>query len=242
VSLCFGVLDYYYGWNCAHAERYLRLAIERDSTSADAHFWLALCLGVVGRVDESLAVAREGLRLEPHSPNNRAAAAWPLIMVGRFEEATVETAAAITLGDSPFALWTHGMVLSALGRHAEAIAVHREAVELTGGRYSYYTALLAHTFAHDGDVDEARKLLAELDRRALTQYVPPYDRALVLEALGEDDAALEALERAVHERNAFLWARLHFPCWRRLAGHPRFKALTAQLARRAPVAPSVARV
>jgi TolB-like protein len=241
VALCFGVLDYYYGWNCAHAERYLRLAIERDSTNADAHFWLALCLGVVGRVEESLAVAREGVRLEPHSPNNRAAAAWPLLMVGRFEEAAAETAAAIALGDSPFALWSHGLVLSALGRHAEAIAVHREAVELTGGRYSYYTALLAHTLAHDGKVDEARKLLAGLDQRAVTHYVPPYDRALVLEALGEDDAALEALERAVHERNAFLWARLHFPCWRRLAGHPRFKALTAQLARRAPVAPAVAR-
>lgn len=240
VPLCFGVLDYYYGWNSARAEQYLRLAIARDSSSADAHFWLALCLGMVGRVDESLAVGWEGVRLEPHSPNNRAALAWPLLMAGRFAEATVETAAAIALGDSPFALWSHGAGLSALGRHTEAIAVHRQAVELTGGRYSHYTALLAHAYGHSGNVDEARRLLRELDERAATQYVPPYDRALVLEAVGEDDAALDALERALHERNTFLWARLHFPGWRRLASHPRFKALVVQLARRAPIAPSVA--
>ena len=188
-----------------------------------------------------MVVARAGVRLEPHSANNRAAVAWPLLMVGRFAESTDETAAAIALGDSPFALWSHGLGLSALGRHTEAIAVHRQAVQLTGGRYSYYTALLANALGHSGDLAEARKLLHELDARAATQYVPPYDRALVLEGLGEDDAALDALERALHERNAFLWARLHFPGWRRLASHPRFRALTAELARRAPIAPAVAR-
>jgi serine/threonine protein kinase/tetratricopeptide (TPR) repeat protein len=241
VLLCFGVLDYYYGWNSAHAEKYLRLAIAHNPTSAEAHFWLALCIGVGGRVDESLAVAWEGVKLEPHSPNNRAATAWPLLMVGRFEEAAVESAAAVALGDSPFALWSHGLVLSALGRHEDAIAVHREAVQLTGGRYSYYTALLANALAHGGHADEARSLLRELDELAAKQHVPAFDRALVLEALGEDDAALDALERALHERNAFLWARLHFPCLRRIAHLPRFRAIAAQLALRAPLAPSVTR-
>ena len=156
-------------------------------------------------------------------------------MVGRYEEAAAELAAAVSLGESPFALWSHGMSLTALGRHADAIAAHRAAVELTGGRYSYYLALLAAALALGGHTDEARSMLAELDARGAREYVPPFDRAVVLTALGDDELALDALERAYEERNAFLWARIHFPQLRRLAASPRYRALAERLARRAPV-------
>jgi serine/threonine-protein kinase len=235
VLLCQGVLEYYYGWNSARSERHLRLAIARDPTVAESYFWLALCLGLSGRCEEALECAREGVRLEPHSPNNRAAVAWPMLTIGRYEEAAVELAAAVSLGDSPFALWSYGMALSALGRHDDAIAAHKTAVDLTGGRYSYYIALLAAALALGGRTDEARSMLAELDARAAREYVPPYDRAIVLTALGDDELALDALERAYEERNAFLWARMHFPQLRRLAASPRYRALAERLARRAPV-------
>jgi serine/threonine-protein kinase len=235
VPLCCGVLEHYYGWNSTRAERFFRLAIARNPASAEAYFWLALCAGLLGRVDEGLAAAREGVRLEPHSANNRAACGWPLIMVGRYEQAAVELAAAVALGESPFALWSYGIALSALERHDEAIATHRMAVEVTGGRYSYYVALLASALALGQRTDEARRLLAELDARAASEYVPPFDRALVLASLGEDERALDALEQAYEQRNALLWGRIHFPLLRRLAPTPRFRALAARLARRAPV-------
>jgi serine/threonine protein kinase/tetratricopeptide (TPR) repeat protein len=235
VPLCLGVLEHYYGWSTAREEEYFRLAIARNPTSAEAHFWLPLCIGPSGRLEEGLAVAREGVRLEPHSPNNRAAVAWPFIMARRYEEAAAELAAAVALGDSPFALWSNGLTLSALGRHEHAIAAYRAAVQLTGGRYSHYTALLANALAQGGNVDEARTLQHELDERTAREYVPPFDRALMFAGFGEDEAALGALERAVHERNAMLWARIHFPQLRHLAHLPRFRAIADQLGRRAPV-------
>jgi tetratricopeptide (TPR) repeat protein len=235
VPLCLGVLEHYYGWNSAREERFFRLALARNPTSAEAHFWLALLLGVTRRKDEALAYAREGVRLEPHSANNRAAVAWPLLGIGRFDEAAIELAAAVALGGSPFALWSYGTVLSALGRHGEAIAAHREAVQLTGGRYSFYEALLANALAQAGNTDEARAILRELEGRATREYVPAFDRALVLAGLGESDAALDALDRALAERNAFLWARIHFPQLRGLVHLPRFQAISDQLGRRAPV-------
>jgi serine/threonine-protein kinase len=237
VFLCLGVLEHYYGWNSAREERLFRLAIARNPTSAEAHFWLALCLGATGRTDEGLTCAREGVRLEPHSANCRAAVAWPLISAGRYDEAATELAVAVALGGSPFALWSYGTALSAVGRHAEAIAAHRDAVQLTGGSYSYYEALLANALAQDNQVEEARSILRRLEERAAREYVPPFDRAVVLAGLGEDEAALEALERAVEDRNAFLWARIHFPQLRRLAHSPRFRAIADQLGRRAPVGP-----
>jgi tetratricopeptide (TPR) repeat protein len=157
-------------------------------------------------------------------------------MSGRYDEAATELAAAVALGDSPFALWSYGLALSALGRHADAIAVHRTAVDVTGARYSHYVALLAGALALGGKTDEARSLLAELDARAAREYVPPFDRAIVLATLNEDERALDALERAFQERNAFLWGRIHFPQLRKLTSEPRYRALVDRLARRAPVA------
>jgi serine/threonine-protein kinase len=235
VPLGLGILEHYYGWNSANEERFFRLALARDPTNAEVHFWLALCLGWVGQLEEALALAREGMRLEPHSPNNRAAIGWPLLAIGRYEEATTEFAAATALGESPFALWSHGTALSALGRHEPAIAALTTAVEVTGGRYSFYSALLANALAQAGRTDEARSMLRELEASSTRKYVPQFDRAIVLAGLGEDDAALTALERACYERNAFMWARLYFPQLRQLRGAPQFRALAEQLALRAPV-------
>jgi tetratricopeptide (TPR) repeat protein len=235
VPLGLGILEHYYGWNTANEERFFRLALARDPTNAEVHFWLALCIGPSGRLEEALAFAREGVRLEPHSPNNRAAVGWPLLSVGRYEEAAAEFGAATALGESPFALWSLGTALSALGRHEPAIAALTTAVEVTGGRYSYYSALLANALAQAGRTEAARSMLRELDASAAREYVPQFDRALVLAGLGEDDAALTALERACYERNAFIWSRLHYPQLQRLAKTPRFRALAEQLSVRAPV-------
>lgn len=239
VPLSLGVLEHYYGWNTAREEKLFRLAIERNATGAEAYFWLCLCLGGMGQTEEALAAGREGARLEPHSANVRAAVGFPFFFIGRDEEAAAEFAAAVALGDSPLALWSYGSTLSALGRHEEAIAAHRKAVELTGGRYSYYSALLAGALAQAGRRDEARFMLAELDARAGREYVPPYDRAVVLACLEEEEAALDALEKAYQERNALLWVRIYLPWFRKLFGAPRFRALADRLALRAPVSDGV---
>jgi serine/threonine protein kinase/tetratricopeptide (TPR) repeat protein len=235
VPLCFGVLEYYYGWSSARAERFFSLAVERHPANAEPYFWLALCVGISGRLEEGLAYADEAVRLEPHSPNSRAAVGWPLLMARRYGDAARELAAAVALGESPFALWSYGIALSALGRHEEAAGAHRAAVDVTGGRYSHYLALLGASLALGGKDDEARALLAELEARGAREYLPPYDRAVVLTALGEHDAALTALEQAYEQRNAFLWARIHFPSFEPLAAMPRYRTLVERLARRAPV-------
>ena len=235
VLLSQGVLEHYYGWNTGREERVLRLAIERNPANAEAYFWLTLCIGVAGRMEEGLAAAREGARLEPHSANARVVVGWPSMMAGRLEEALREYAAAVALGDAPFALWSHGIALTGLGRHDEAIAAHRKAVEVTGGRYSHYSALLGGALAEAGQTEEARAILADLDARSEREYIPPYDRAVVLAGLGADEAALDALEKAYQERNALLWARIYFPHFRKLSEAPRFRALADRLGRRAPV-------
>jgi hypothetical protein len=66
--------------------------------------------------------------------------------------------------------------------------------------------------------------------------VPPYDIAILLAALGDREEALAAIERAYEERNALLWARIHFPLFDPLRSEPRWRAVAEKLAKTAPVA------
>ena len=231
VPLSFGILEHYYGWNTPREERLCRLAIERNPKGAEGYFWLCLCLGAVGRTEEALTAGREGARLEPHSANMRAVVGWPYVFASRYEEAETELAAAVEIdGGAPFALWSRGIELSALRRHDEAIAAFRRAVEITGDRYSFYSALLGGALGAAGLRAEAEAALSALDARAAREYVPPFDRAVLLVGLGRDEETLDALERAYAERNALMWARLDWPQFLRLRGHLRFEALSRKLA------------
>jgi hypothetical protein len=66
-------------------------------------------------------------------------------------------------------------------------------------------------------------VLGELRRRSRTRYVPPFARALVSLGLGEREATLEALERAVEERDVRLTFLAVEPRWDPLRSHARFR-------------------
>jgi serine/threonine-protein kinase len=234
VAVSFAILEHYYGWSNLREESFCRRALERDPEHAEGWFWLSLCLVSSGRTDEGAEAAEQGLRREPHSANLRAALAWSWIYNGNFDEARRELARAVEMDSGAlFPLWTYGFALRHLGHHKDAIAAHERAVELSGADYSFYQAMLGCALVAGGREEEARRILAELQDRA--SYSPPLDRAQLLACLGEGAAALEALEQAYEERNAFLWARIHWADFDALREDPRFQDLVNRLARRAPV-------
>jgi hypothetical protein len=53
-------------------------------------------------------------------------------------------------------------------------------------------------------------------------------------ALGDHDAALDALERGREERNGLMWGRIHMHDFIPLRSHPRWQALAQRLGRTAP--------
>jgi TolB-like protein/Tfp pilus assembly protein PilF len=236
VHLSLGVIEHYYGWDVAREERELRLALDRDPKLSDASFWLTLCLSVTGRASEALEVGRRLVAREPHSADARAALAWGYAGRRRYAEALPDMEAAVRLGpDAAFALWSLGLAQQQTGAVADAVVTLERAVAVTQREHCYEIALLGGALAAGGRTTEARALLAELGARR--EYVPPYDVALLLAALGEREAALSSLERAYEERNALLWFRIHLPAFDPLRGEPRWIALSEKLARTAPVAP-----
>src|SRR5690242_35871 len=115
-----------------------------------------------------------------------------------------------------YARWTHGTALLWLRRFSEAITAFEQLVEISH-RTPYYVSLLGGAYAAAGERVKAEDLLGELTaRRARNDFVPSLDLATVHGWLGDDDAAMAALEGAREERNALLWGRIYFPEYSRL--------------------------
>jgi len=74
----------------------------------------------------------------------------------------------------------------------------------------------------------ALRLLSQLEQLAAQRYVGPFTFALVHLALGENEKAIDDLERAYRERGdpAIVGIKVE-PLLDRLRGHPRFERLLA---------------
>ncbi len=134
-----------------------------------------------------------------------------------------------------FPAWSLGTAYQETGAYEEAIREFERGVEITQGNHSLYVGLLGGALARSGRRADAERVLGELEQRAQREYVPPFDRAVVLAPLGRADEAMDALERAYEERNALLWFRIHLPVFAPLQSNPRWQALAQRLARTAPV-------
>ncbi|MDQ6891153.1 MAG: protein kinase [Acidobacteriota bacterium] len=235
VHVAFGIIEHYYGWDVKRQEQELRLAIAKDPKSAEGYIWLSFCLSSTARFAEALEVGNRGAAAEPHSANARAAIGWNYFHEKRFEEAAREFERACALdSEAVFPVWSLGFTQRCGGRPAEAVATLERAIAMTRGRHLYERGLLVDALAAAGRRDDARMSFDQLEEQSRGVYLPHIVRAFALNALGERDAALTALERAYDDRNAFLWAMVHVPSFDSLRDDPRWKAVAARLARTAP--------
>jgi eukaryotic-like serine/threonine-protein kinase len=236
VHLSFALIEHYFGWDTAREEREIREVIEKSPKSSDGWFWLGLCLGMTDRFEEAFDAARRGIALEPHNANLQCQLGWCYMYQRRFREALVEFKKAVALDpNAGFPSWSIGMAYQAIGDLDAAIGAFERGVEITQGNHSFYIGLLGGALAEAGRTPEAERILADLEERSAREYVPPFDKALVLAPLGRKDDALTALERAYEERNALMWFRIYFKLFDPLRESPRWKAIAKRLALTAPV-------
>ena len=88
---------------------------------------------------------------------------------------------------------------------------------------------LAHATALSGNHPEAQKLLDQLQWQSRKQYVSPYYIATVFLGLGENDTAMDWLEKALADRsNGLVFLRVE-PELDPLRSNPRFIALQHRL-------------
>ncbi len=222
-----GLLRFVCDFDWAGAEKELRLALDLSPGSADVHDHFGWLCSSLGRYDEAIRAVRRARELDPLA--HRSDVASELMRAGRYEEALREAARIIELdpnysrGQSVLG-WAH----LRMGRHAEGLAAMERAVAVSPGN-TMFLAQLGQAYAMTGDPEKARTVLGELQRLAGEQYVSPYHFAYVYTGLGEQDAAIDWLERAYEQRAGALYGIKGSFLFAGLREHPRFVALLRKM-------------
>ncbi len=224
-----GVYLSFYAWDQPASERELRRAIELQPSSAIAHHWLGnIALLAMGRWDESLAAERRAGELDPLSLSIASDTGVTLLYARRYDEAVEQFRRTLAVDPAFYVARYHlGLTLHAKGEYDAAIAEYRTCLESNDD--PWVTALLAFALAKAGRRGEAlaerEKLLAESAGR----YVPNVGLAIVHAALGENDEALQWLERDFEERSLFPPFYAWDPVFDDLRDDPRFADLVRRV-------------
>jgi serine/threonine protein kinase/tetratricopeptide (TPR) repeat protein len=210
-------------WYWPGAEAEFKRSLALNPAYPTANHWYAEHVMVMGRQVEAIERMKKGQELEPLSPIKNVAVAWALYMGRRNDDAIEELRRTVEL-DPNFAItyWILGLVHRKMGHFELAIAEGQKGVALSGGS-PLLRAALAQTFGTARRREEAIQILDDLTKLAKQKYVPSYFFAGIHIGLGEDDRAIEYLEKSYEERSHWL-IYLHLdPSMDGLRSNPRFQ-------------------
>src|SRR5262249_5277211 len=192
--------------------------------------WAVRCGSGRGRQAEPTAGRGRGREQDPLSLVTHAAVGDVLFFARRYERAVAYYRRCVEL-DPTFGPGHTDMAraLEHLGRHDEAIAEFRAGMSTTAGAEAPASTGLATLLAAAGRRDEALRMLDELVAGSARQYVSPYGIASAFAVAGENERALDWLEKAFEQRDGTLvWIKVH-PRMDGLRAEPRFRELLAKL-------------
>lgn len=196
-----GFTVFLYDWNWAEAEKHLKRALELDPNSSMVHFAYFNFLGGMGRREEALAEIKRAREIEPLSPFINAFEAVSLSGAGQKDAALDRVRIAIDLNPNfYFAHMIAAGIYSSKEMYPESIAEARRAKELSPNQ-TWSDVGLAGVLIKVGKIDDARAILNEMLRLSESRYVPPFNIAIVCNALGETDQALAFLEKGYQQRD-----------------------------------------
>jgi TolB-like protein/tetratricopeptide (TPR) repeat protein len=223
-------LFWLHDWRWKDAETEFKRSLQLGPTYATANHWYAEYLMTMGRNEEAMARIEHSQELDPLSLIINVAVAWALYHARRYEAAIEQLRRTLELDPNyPVTYWILGLLLRKTGHYELAIREGEKGVKLSGGS-PLLRAALAHTLAAAGRTKEALQTLDDLKKLAKQRYVSPYFFAGIHVGLGEDDCAIEYLEKAYEERSHWL-IYLHIdPSMDSLRYHARFQDLLRRVA------------
>ena len=191
-------------WKWPEAEKEFERSVALNPCYPTANHWYAEYLMTMGRHDEAIARMKKSQELDPLSLIISVAIGWTYYMARRYEDAVQQIRRTFELDPNyPVANWVLGLVLRKMGRFDEAIAEGEKGVRASGGS-PLIRASLAQSFGAAGKTKEARKILDDLTILAKQKYVAPYFLAGIYVGLGDEQRAMESLEKSYEEHSHWL--------------------------------------
>jgi TolB-like protein/DNA-binding winged helix-turn-helix (wHTH) protein/Tfp pilus assembly protein PilF len=218
------LLRMYWHLDYAGAEREFQRALAlrpRDADMLAAYGYLLQCLG---RVDDAVAIRRRLFEIEPLSLRSHWTLANGLLTARQYALAKAKVQDVLAMDPHHYEA-NIGLIRIFLAerKYDDAIRVARKLVA-TGSSSRRAQAFLGYTLAVAGHKDEAREILQELERESASKYMSPFNLVIIHIALGENDAAITLLEKAIDDRSYAIRVKTE-PLLDPLRQDPRFPAL-----------------
>ncbi len=226
-SLAFVKMHYDWDWNGAEQE--FGRAIELDPNYPTAHHWYAYDLAALNRMREALNEIWRAQQVDPLSAIISTDVAEFLYYAGRYDQAIQQAKAALEI--DPQFLMAHSLLGEIYGeqhRYSEALAEGKRAVELSGGS-PWMLARLGRTYALSGDRSQAEQVLRQLVELSAKRKGMSGKIAGVAAALGKNDEAFAAVQKACEERDGGLMLLKYDHTWDLLRSDPRFQELVRRV-------------
>ena len=189
-------------WDWTTAKREYKRALELNPGDARAHNWYAGYLTYVGRFEDGISEAKRARELDPLSLPINNALAGRLLAGSHYDEALRQVQETLEL-DAHFAPahQTLAWVYLHSGKKQEAIREFQNALKLSGTDDTDLELDLGFAYAVTGKQDEARRILAKLEKLHEQGVVPSGSVAILHGALGESNEAFAWLEKAYEEHD-----------------------------------------
>jgi serine/threonine protein kinase/tetratricopeptide (TPR) repeat protein len=212
-------------WEWDKAQTEFKRSLELGPKYPTANHWYAEYTMTMGRHAEAMVRIRSSQDLDPLSLIINVSVAWSFYFARRYDEALDQLRRTVDLDPNyPVTYWILGVVLRKTGSYGLAITEGEKGVKLSGGS-PLMRAALAHTLGAAGRTKEALEILDDLTALAKQKYVAPYFFAGIHIGLGENERAIECLEKCYEEHSHWL-IYLHLdPAMDGLRENPGFKSL-----------------
>jgi TolB-like protein/Tfp pilus assembly protein PilF len=199
-SLAF--VSFQFDWDWRRAETEFRRAIDLNPNAAITHHRYAMYLATMSRMDEATLEISRAQELDPLSPIIYTARGRVLHFQRDYDAAIAYHRRALAI--DPHFVEAHfnlGMIYEQKSMLREAISQFRKVIRFVGKTSSYWSAGLGHAYGLAGMKRQALKILHQLQGLAFPKSsVSPFDIAWVYLGLGEKDAALLWMKKALEER------------------------------------------
>jgi serine/threonine protein kinase/tetratricopeptide (TPR) repeat protein len=222
-SLGFSIVGGEYDW--LRGEAACRRALELNVNNSTAHVWYSIQLFMEGRFEKGIKHARRAVKLDPLTPFNHHNVAWGLFFARRFDE-SIEHYRQVVAQFPLYPLGYYGLSwgLRMVGRFDEAIEAIRHALGFDE-ESTFMLTCYGQTLAAAGKTKDAGEILAKLEEIGRRRYVSLYHVAIIHIFLGDTEKALDVLEKAFDEHDAWMaWMGVE-PSFDALRTEPRFMAL-----------------
>ena len=226
---CLGEVLKGYRWDWEGAEQRYQRALTLNPSYSLAYQWYAQLLACLGRRNEAIVQIERARQTDPLSPAVTTFVSRIYLLAGDYDRAVAEGTRAVGLEPySPLAYRAMGRALFFAGQTGAAIAAFEQAIQLEGN-VPMWEANLSFACGRDGDRARAQEILSSLqDRERAGEFISPVDLAVCCAGVGDNDLALDYLERAYDERVMRVMT-LRDPEFDELSTTPRYQSLLSRL-------------